>query len=197
MPLDAGLQGREARGPRREIGVHVLQGVDSGPFDDVEHGVAEEGVPERAGARELRDDGAAHGVAHEDDGRELGPLHLLLREPEGGEQVVREGLEAQVRGFPLGDHARAVAPGVDGEYAGRREALADLVPHDGEREPRGPAAVVHHEEGPLADGGGEVGVDLGALGGSVVLEEQLPLEISSPWDGLKRAAPRNTTGQLA
>ncbi len=159
VPLDSRLQTLEARRPRREVRVHVLQGVDGRALDDVEHGVAQKRAPESPRARELRHDGAAHGVADEYDGWHLGPLHLPARESDGGEEVVGECLEAQVERLPLGNGGRAVAPGVEGEDAGGRQTLADLVPYNGEREARGSAAVMHHKEGALADGGGEVGVD--------------------------------------
>lgn len=107
VPLDAGLEGLEAGGARRQVRVHVLQGVDGGALDDVEHGVAEERGAEPPGARELRHHGAAHRVPDEDHGRELGPLHLPPRELDRGEQVVGERREAQVQGrLPLGDHHR-------------------------------------------------------------------------------------------
>lgn len=134
VPLDGGLGGLEARGPRLQVRVHVLQGVDGGALDDVEHGEPQQRAAEPPRARELRRHGPAHRVPDQHDRRQLRPLHRPPRQLDRRQQVPRERLEAQVQRLALGHRRRPVAPRVGREDAGRRDALADLVPYDGERE---------------------------------------------------------------
>lgn len=73
MPFDAGGKRGEAAGSSREVGVHGLQGVHGGTFDNVEDGVAQKRGAEELSTCDFGDNGAAQGMAEEEDVGEFWP----------------------------------------------------------------------------------------------------------------------------
>ena len=85
MPFDAGGEGGEGGGSRGEVGRHAGEGVESGAFDYVQDGVAEEGGPKEVGVSDMGDDGTAEAVADEKDVGNRGPGEVCFAEVDDGD----------------------------------------------------------------------------------------------------------------
>lgn len=125
----------------------------------------------------------------EDEGRDGAPRHGLGGPLHHSHEVRAEGREGEIQrrvggggggSAHVGDPRGAVAAGVEGEDPGGGKQLADFRGEGGEGEARGAGAVVRHEEGSGAGGGGQVGVV--GYGGVVPgdLEVELALKVRRP-----------------